>query len=474
MASAPDFKPVHASAPGKVLISGGYQILHRPLPGLVFTTDCRFHADCGEVEHGASRPVVAAPWAIRVVSEQLGEESLFCVHSTEERLKVALISGPHNPFVIQALTCALAAVGPEVLAVFLKRFINSSSSSSLESPTLGSEPPPCLLVVRVRGDNAFYVQHHNLTRLGLPQSPESLQKLPPFQPVARDEHGSLQKTGLGSSAALTVSVVAAVASFLWQHRAPDGWQQTVYQAAQVAHCAAQGKIGSGFDVSAAVFGSHRYVRFSPALIEPLLQKLADGTLRCPGDFLDAAQWDDERVPVRFPASLKLVLADVNAGSNTPSMVRKVLDGLRDRADQTAPVWRELTASNVAFEQQLHLLAESAASPAPSVSQRDALRVAYQKSRGLLRTLGQLCDVPIEPPEQTLLLDSTLQLPGAVFAGVPGAGGFDAIFAAVHDDPSALADIDRHWASFPTSVWRLAVSQDDRGLVVEEQAKTSEN
>lgn len=36
--------------------------------------------------------------------------------------------------------------------------------------------------------------------------------------------------------------------------------------AQMAHCMAQGKVGSGFDVSSAVYGSHRYVRFSPKVI----------------------------------------------------------------------------------------------------------------------------------------------------------------------------------------------------------------
>ena len=41
--------------------------------------------------------------------------------------------------------------------------------------------------------------------------------------------------------------------------------------AQVCHCAAQGKVGSGFDVSAAVYGSHRYCRFSPALLQVALR-----------------------------------------------------------------------------------------------------------------------------------------------------------------------------------------------------------
>lgn len=42
--------------------------------------------------------------------------------------------------------------------------------------------------------------------------------------------------------------------------------EIIHSVAQVAHCVAQGKIGSGFDVSCAVYGSQRYVRFSPSVL----------------------------------------------------------------------------------------------------------------------------------------------------------------------------------------------------------------
>jgi phosphomevalonate kinase len=48
-------------------------------------------------------------------------------------------------------------------------------------------------------------------------------------------------------------------------------------------------------------------------------------------------------------------------------------------------------------------------------------------RGLLRQVGDAAGVGIEPIEQTNLLDRVCQLPGVLFAGVPGAGGHDAIF-----------------------------------------------
>ena len=43
---------------------------------------------------------------------------------------------------------------------------------------------------------------------------------------------------------------------------------------QISHSFAQGKIGSGFDVSAAIHGSHMYQRFSKSVIEPIMESLS--------------------------------------------------------------------------------------------------------------------------------------------------------------------------------------------------------
>jgi len=47
-------------------------------------------------------------------------------------------------------------------------------------------------------------------------------------------------------------------------------RRLAHNLAQFVHCVAQGKVGSGFDVSAAVFGSHVYTRFDPGVIQNLL------------------------------------------------------------------------------------------------------------------------------------------------------------------------------------------------------------
>lgn len=57
-------------------------------------------------------------------------------------------------------------------------------------------------------------------------------------------------------------------------------------------------------------------------------------------------------------------------------------------------------------------------------------------------------MPIEPPVQTRLVDATSALPGVLCAGVPGAGGVDAVFAIV-THPDAGSGVEDLWAS-----WRI--------------------
>jgi phosphomevalonate kinase len=58
----------------------------------------------------------------------------------------------------------------------------------------------------------------------------------------------------------------------------------------------------------------------------------------------------------------------------------------------------------------------------------ALKGAFKLSRELLKRMGDCSGQPIEPEQQTALADATEALAGVLCAGVPGAGGVDAIFA----------------------------------------------
>ena len=64
---------------------------------------------------------------------------------------------------------------------------------------------------------------------------------------------------------------------------------------------------------------------------------------------------------------------------------------------------------------------------------------------MLRRMGEAAGVPIEPAEQTALADATVALPGVLACGVPGAGGFDAVFAIVLS-PEAGSRVEELWSA----------------------------
>lgn len=167
---------------------------------------------------------------------------------------------------------------------------------------------------------------------------------------------------MGSSAALITSIVSALLLRLGVitreefSKSDSDARKLAHNTAQFVHCFAQGKVGSGFDVSSAVFGSQLYTRFNPALLDGLMKgvdvslwtcmttadgdltlrwlyQTASGTLLLSPALSPGDHWDYQTVPIQLPPLVRLVLADVSAGSNTPSLVSKVLKWRREKAEQ---------------------------------------------------------------------------------------------------------------------------------------------
>jgi phosphomevalonate kinase len=87
----------------------------------------------------------------------------------------------------------------------------------------------------------------------------------------------VNKTGLGSSAALVTALVAVLCRHfnLIERDASSTTKHIVHALAQFSHCIIQGKIGSGFDISAAVYGSHSYLRFDKATLQPFMNSFLE-------------------------------------------------------------------------------------------------------------------------------------------------------------------------------------------------------
>ena len=143
---------------------------------------------------------------------------------------------------------------------------------------------PSSLNILIRADNDFYSVLPHLPP-DSNRTPADVAALPKFLPCPVDPDTGkvvVHKTGLGSSAALTTSMVGALVHYFRrnaQQKEQEEEQQQqqisaiIHNLAQICHCHAQGKVGSGFDVSAACHGTHVYRRFPKCLLPDLLQQL---------------------------------------------------------------------------------------------------------------------------------------------------------------------------------------------------------
>lgn len=356
------------------------------------------------------------------------------------------------------------------------------------------------LVASVKADNEFYSQQDRLEALGLARGSSSLRALQKFEKCGA-ELGELRKTGLGSSAALVTSLLTCLLAITGElelkHKGtgaqvPKERLEWLHNLSQFAHCLAQGKVGSGFDVSSAVFGSQRFTRASSSILAPLLSAedpFEPGVLKAFAENLSI--WDNVHDGFCLPKGMRLLMGDVNAGSSTPGMVKAVLRWL-DTTENAAAVWGSLAEKNAQVAALLSELQQLATSSPEAYSSSlatlatthpthwagdDAVakackeaRSAFLEVRLLLRAMGEAAGVDIEPEPQGRLLDRTMSLPGVLFAGVPGAGGNDAVFAVViaeGDQDATMAAVEELWlSSSELSVLPTIVREGTGGVVVE--------
>ena len=254
------------------------------------------------------------------------------------------------------------------------------------------------------------------------------------------------KTGLGSSAALVTALIAAVFA---HYLDPEGTSLRsdsgilrLHNLAQAAHCAAQGKVGSGFDVAAAVYGSCVYRRFSPSVLDGLADPGTKGfstRLKAVVEDTDSSKsWDAQiqKSSVVMPKGLRLVMCDVDCGSETVGMVTKVLSWRNENREEAALLWGTLQKGNEDLMEELRSLSKIVEDAPNSY---DNLTNIILTIRSLIRELSTKAGVPIEPKVQTELLGTCSQLPGVIGGVVPGAGGYDAIALLVDEKKSNVLD-----------------------------------
>lgn len=249
------------------------------------------------------------------------------------------------------------------------------------------------------------------------------------------------KTGLGSSAALVTSLVAALLAYYTA--STDLHQKRIHNLAQAAHCAAQGKVGSGFDIAAAVFGSCLYRRFTPTILEavgePTTPGFGEKLHLCIEDLNLEHKWDVEvsSQAVQIPKSMLLVMCDVDCGSETPGLVRKVLQWRRENPVEADFLWTAIQQGSNDLCNELRRQSEL---EGVTMDNQQELGTIIATIRSLVKDMSRRSEVPIEPDVITELLDYCTALPGVIGGVAPGAGGYDAVALLIKNDVEVLRDL----------------------------------
>jgi phosphomevalonate kinase len=419
------------SAPGKVLLAGGYLVLESDNVGLVVAVDQRFYTRIQWREGEDSiDPVVP----ITVQSPQFNAKWIFSWNRATGALSQQSEDECHdqpsrNVFVETTLQfCCLI-----LLPCLPMPTIGSSNTASSVSSRID---------ISILADNAFYSV--------IPHLPESLwetsssnsetshilqavRNLPKFlplvpsgkmqpkvQPLLEKKYSTkICKTGLGSSAALVSSLTAAfltaaqrVVQKNRESRSPFQFSllDQKYIVAQIIHAAAQGKVGSGFDIAAAFRGSH--VFHHPSLPEPrsaqmqsilatfedwksvqnssdavsmahqlnqqlneILASVAAPSRSTSCTAADGVLPSPAAVPIGKKNSLlQVILADVSGGSDSPGMSRKIMawktqqqsasriphwDDLRELNERIILLWKRIDEHNATIEDRIKLASSSA-------------------------------------------------------------------------------------------------------------------
>ena len=499
---------VTISAPGKVLIAGGYLVLESPNKGIVLAaTNCCFHSTIIVVE---SKAIGESQLDLEVVKEENDKRCIRLnveVHSPqfhvvysywlELELKLELEDGLNLEFSQLQLVPKeqdgnrnefLEKTLSLVFAYVLRQF-DGDFDKFLQFGWNGEKSN--IMAIKLRADNDFYSQIHHLEGKGMKLTPGNMARLEPFLPCPKDETVgtvTVNKTGMGSSAALVTSLVGSLLVYfdivslpISECQSSTGFNpssemkngvEIVHNLSQICHSLAQGKVGSGFDIASACFGSLAYTRFHPDLISNLPQSNEDTTspnalfrvdsslsLKIYNLVSDVSKWDYSKSPINLPQGMELLMADVCGGSESPSMAKRVMKWRKTHEsknfdqDNEIDIWELLRKGNESvlsvlnsFPKDLGIIGVKLSSLSYSewkgvVSSKSSdnrekeiarslilLHDIFKANRLLLKSMGEKAgDVPIEPDSQSLIANTTEKVRGVIACGIPGAGGYDALF-----------------------------------------------
>ena len=142
--------------------------------------------------------------------------------------------------------------------------------------------------------------------------------------------------------------------------------------------------------------------------------------------------------LNFPVAFKAVM---QYASRTSPVKWNAMDMRRTMSSSNLPLELQLSpdADRTGYQQETDKILELLMD----------IKALFKRARGLLKRMGQEAGVGVEPDSQTLLVDATEEVEGVLCAGVPGAGGEDAVFA-LTVSAASRSKVEAMW-----STWHVA-------------------
>lgn len=340
-----------------------------------------------------------------------------------------------------------------------------------------------IISIFLLGDNDFYRQ------------PKGKTYLPRFNPldITIDK---AQMNGLGSSEAMVTTICAAMLYQLApglsanspQGRMPISMCKLIHNLAQHVHCTIEGKIDAGVKISACSWGTQRYRRLTEKCLEASFKPaVTKGSPRALLEHVhyDGNCWTDEDEaphfkPMPVPPMTTMLFASIEDPDRVSVLAQSVIDFRKSNPTESNPLWENLwdledrvgSIYAALYFRHMHQPTEYKKSllniskqtlertniTSRPISESDTVQALFenlgatmQDIRKIQRKMTELTGLPIEPPVQTELLDACEKLPGVIGAGIPGAGGHDAIHVLVFSPQEKVNDqIYKLWGKWTKS------------------------
>jgi len=256
-----------------------------------------------------------------------------------------------------------------------------------------------------------------------------------FSYVVERATNRVSKSGMGSSSAVTVAITSAILSTFTDKVE----REKIHKLSQLSHSLATGKVGSGFDVAAATYGSIKYKRYPPELIKNFPNDYSIYDIRK----LINTEWDYEIERVELPHLFDSLIANFpNSAAITTAMVGSVSDFKKNDPDEYNRIIRSMNRHALKAIDAL----ENIAKDIDIEYNLKVFKDEFALNRKYSKELGIKSNTNIEDDESTRLIDES-ERNGAFVAKLPGAGGRDSIVALTlsNKDTKRLSDFwKRHY------------------------------